>query len=93
MLNSDKRHVAGSNWAYASPPPDQPDVEKQWWSAVPAWDGKLGSGGGHQSYTPGVQKLYDGCWSVTALPQSEGGGEGGGSTLATMWRCRDKPRP
>ena len=59
--------MADSNWAQllpqVSPPPDQ--VEKQWWSAVPAWSGQLGGEGGHEWYTPGAQGLHDSCCSVT----------------------------
>ena len=59
--------MAGSNWAqllpHVSPPPDQ--VEKQWWSAVPAWGGQLGGGGGHEQHAPGAQGLHDSCCSVT----------------------------
>ena len=76
--------MAGSNWAqllpHVSPPPDQ--VEK-WWSAVPAWGGQLGRGGGHERHTPGAQGLHDSCCSVTDtavcspfLVQAEGEGWG-----------------
>ena len=60
-------NMASSNWAqllpHVSSPPDQ--VEKQWWSAVPAWGGQLGGGRGHEWYTPGAQGLHDSHCFVT----------------------------
>ena len=59
--------MAGSNRAQLLPhvslPPDQ--VEKQRWSAIPAWGGQLEGGEGHEFHTTGAQRLHDDCYSVT----------------------------